>query len=257
MDWVDAVPFPTGDGPRSIEQLVEGGELVCAAGSCFLGRRSFPLSYWHGRFPLSDLLTRPYGLAAALMPGAGLEGLDLSNSLFLDIETTGLGRGGGTLVFLVGIGYFDNGFHLEQYLMRHPAEELALLEAVSRRLAGSAGLVTFNGRSFDWPMLAHRFANRGLVVPWVPAHLDLLLPARRHWRGRLPSCSLGSLEYHILRIERQDDIPSQLVPRLYWKYLQTGDGRLLQPVLEHNVTDILTMVTLTSHLGDLVEAGEL
>ncbi|MCL5025049.1 MAG: ribonuclease H-like domain-containing protein [Chloroflexi bacterium] len=257
MYWDEEAAWPAEGGPVPIEALVEGEERPTTFGPCFVARREFALSYSHGRFPLSKLLAQANGLASSLMPDAGLDGLDLRRALFMDIETTGLGLGGDTLVFLVGVGYFENGFQVEQYLVRRPAEELPMLDAVAARLSGCTGLVTFNGRSFDWPMLTARLSRNGFRVPGMPLHLDLLLPARRRWRGRLPSCSLASLEYHALMVERGDDVPGRRVPTLYWRYQRSGDGRIIRRVLEHNAGDILSMVTLASHLGGLAEEQEL
>ncbi len=238
-------------GAVPVEALLPGCEQDTPQGRYYLGQRRFSLSYQHGRHCLGSLLGYPERMQAYAERDTALRGLDLQQALYLDTETTGL-RSRGTYVFLVGIGYFQNGFHLDQYLMRSPSEELALLQAVSGRLTNCTGLVTFNGRSFDWPLVMHRLARAGLPQPPAPPHLDLLHVARRHWRGHLPSCSLASLEYHVLQVERGEDVPSRYIPALYREYLVSRDGRLLHGVLEHNALDILSLVTLANHLGEIL-----
>jgi hypothetical protein len=132
--------------------------------------------------------------------------------------------------------------------MRNNDDEAALLTAVADRLKAARFLVTFNGRGFDIPVLAARYHIAGLPPPILPPHLDLLTLARSRWRRHLPSCSLASLEFNVLQIEREQDIAGYLIPSLYQGFRATGDGRLMVPALEHNAIDILSMVTLASQL---------
>lgn len=235
-------------------------------GITVLRREKYELAHVHGDRPLNLALTQPAQFVAQLVGrsyGAPPEPFDLYDALFLDTETTGLAGGAGTLAFLIGLGYFErldadsSRFVVEQYFLRDPVEEAAMLHAIDRLAATHNHLVTFNGRSFDIPLIEARFIMSRLAPPFGDKlHLDLLMPARRAWRNMLGDCSLGSLEYHLLGVRRdQQDIAGFLIPELYREYLQSGanaDERPLtaemQRVMYHNLHDILSMVTLTSRL---------
>jgi hypothetical protein len=187
--------------------------------------------------------------------------LDLGNTAFIDTETTGLAGGVGTFVFLLGIGTFeDHVFTVRQYFLRSPAEEKALLHCASEILDRCSGLVSYNGRAFDLPLINTRF----LLNRWTPRmqdapHLDLLFPARRVWRARLGSCTLGNVEKEALDIRRRElDVPGWLVPAIYRQYLSSGEASELPRVFYHNLEDILSLVTLATRLGRLfVTDGDL
>jgi uncharacterized protein len=151
-----------------------------------------------------------------IAPGAEDSVNDFRQWLFLDTETTGLAGGTGTYAFLVGLGWWEeNGFVVEQYFMRDHGEEPSLLLEVLERLDQRRVLVTFNGKSFDWPLLQTRFQmTRVGTVPEPLAHLDLLHPARQIWRLRLKSVALTQLEKHILQLDRGQDIPSETIPEI-------------------------------------------
>lgn len=169
--------------------------------------------------------------------------------LFLDTETTGLAGGTGTNAFLVGAGYFDgDAFTLRQYFMRSPAEERSMLEELRQLFSAFPVLVTFNGKSFDWPLLDTRFLMHGYRLDFDFMHLDLLHPARRIWKHRLASCSLTSLEQELYGIQRTGDVPGYLIPQLYFDYLRDGDARRLRPVFSHNRADIVTLACLLETL---------
>ncbi|RME45738.1 MAG: hypothetical protein D6791_10020, partial [Chloroflexi bacterium] len=131
-----------------------------------------------------------------------------------------------------------------------PSEEPALIHLLDDLLQNFRAVVSFNGKAFDLPVLDTRFILWRRQFPLKNApHLDLLAPARRLWRERLPSCSLTSLEEHVLGIFREGDVPGWLVPALYFEYEKTGDAVPLKPVFTHNVFDILSMVSLTAHMA--------
>lgn len=180
------------------------------------------------------------------------ETLDPRRILYLDTETTGLG-GSGTVAFLVGMGYLtDSGFEVHQFLMRDYPEEIYLLRHVAAGLGRFDVLCTFNGSTFDVPLLESRFLmNRmdrsSLDLP----HLDLLHLCRRLWKLRLGSCSLGRLEEVILGKARQDDLPGSEVPQRYFAYLKTKQHSLLEDVLKHNAQDIASLCVLLNHMADL------
>jgi hypothetical protein len=134
--------------------------------------------------------------------------------------------------------------------MRDYDEELALLEAVGNQLAQHDALVSYNGKSFDVPLIETRFiaSRRSLgVIP--PAHLDLLHPTRRLLRGQLDRCALSDVERAVLGFRRFEDLPSWMIPSVYFQFVREGDARLLGGVLEHNRDDILSLMALTGWLA--------
>jgi len=177
--------------------------------------------------------------------------------VFLDCETTGLAGGTGTKVFLVGVARFGpDGLHVEQHFLPDYDVERPFLAGADAALSGAGCLATFNGKSFDLPLLDTRLALWKRRADWLDLpHLDLLHPARRLWRRRLESCSLTALEEQVLGFAREGDVPGWLIPSLYFGFLRTGDLAPLEPVFEHNRRDLLSLVVLATRLGRIV-AGE-
>ena len=181
--------------------------------------------------------------------------IDARDMIFLDTETTGLSGGTGTHVFLVGIGRFNgDALHVRQFFMRHPGDERGLLEALAADLGDIGALVTYNGRSFDVPLLETRYRIHGQSFATPEQHIDLLSPARAIWKHRLPSCSLGTIERMVLGVRRELDAPGWMIPQLYFDYLRSRRIDLLEPVFEHNRIDIVTLARLTA-LVQMYEAG--
>jgi uncharacterized protein YprB with RNaseH-like and TPR domain len=181
--------------------------------------------------------------------------LDARDMIFLDTETTGLSGGTGTHVFLVGIGRLHGEvLHVRQFFMRHPGDEPALLSALAADLGEIGALVTYNGRSFDVPLLETRYRMHGQLFAAPELHLDLLAAARAIWKHRLPSCSLGAIERAVLDVERELDAPGWMIPQLYFDYLRSRRIEMLEPVFEHNRIDIVSLARLTA-LVQTYEAG--
>lgn len=178
--------------------------------------------------------------------------VDLSRIVFFDTETTGLG-GAGSLAFLVGLGWFDESgcLVLEQLLLEEPGQEAALLERVTEVFSGASALVSFNGKSFDWPLLGARLVmNRLPAWPALP-HLDLLHVARRVHKRRLSRTNLKTLEAEVLGFDRSaDDISGADIPARYAHYLRTGDAEALRPVVDHNAWDVVSMAALVALYGE-------
>ena len=180
------------------------------------------------------------------------EAFDPRRILYLDTETTGLG-GSGTVAFLVGMGFLtDEGFEVHQFLMRDYPEEPYLLKHVANGLGKFDVLCTFNGTTFDVPLLESRFLmnrmdRKCLELP----HLDLLHMCRRLWKLRLGRCNLGRLEEVILGRPRKDDLPGSEVPQRYFTYLKTKQMSLLDDILKHNAQDIASLCVLLNHMADL------
>src|ERR1700722_14163514 len=171
-----------------------------------------------------------------LAPDAATEVSDPKQWLFLDTETTGLMGGTGTYPFLVGIAWWDaGGLEVEQFFMRDYHEEQALLVTLAERLAERRVLVTFNGKSFDWPLLETRYKmTRKIPAPVLRGHLDFLHPARNLWRIRLGSVRLAELEKHVLGWDRGADLISAMIPQFYFDYLRGGSPEPLVQIFLHN-----------------------
>ena len=177
---------------------------------------------------------------------ADVKALDPARWLFLDTETTGLSGGTGTYAFLVGIAWWDDErFIVEQHFMRDYAEEPSVLLEIARKIAERPILATFNGKSFDWPLLQTRFRmTRAAQIPVLQAHFDLLHPARRLWRGQLRSIAQAELERQILGMERTYDIPSETIPWRYFNFLRGGPPEAIVEVFDHNQMDLCGLAAL-------------
>lgn len=208
-----------------------------------------------------ELLSRTRDYSVTRRTRVALE--DPSKWLFLDTETTGLAGGTGTYPFLVGIAWWDaGGLQVEQFFMRDFSEEHSLLHELAARLAERPVLVTFNGKSFDWPLLENRFTmTRAISTPRLSAHLDLLHPARALWKLRLGSVRLVELERRVLDAarlgwHREDDIASALIPQYYFDYLRGGSSEPLVGVARHNQMDLRGLAALFGKINSLLASQE-
>lgn len=179
--------------------------------------------------------------------------------LFLDTETTGLAGGTGTYAFLVGLAWWDGGgLQVEQFLMRDFTEEYSVLRELATRVRDRPVLLTFNGKSFDWPLLENRFAmTRSIAVPKLAAHLDLLHPARALWKLRLGSVRLVELEQRVLDARslgwrRDHDVESAQIPQHYFDYLRGGPVAPLAGVVKHNQMDLRGLAALFAKINAML-----
>jgi uncharacterized protein YprB with RNaseH-like and TPR domain len=183
---------------------------------------------------------------------------DLAKAAFFDCETTGLAGGVGTYAFLVGVGFMSGDeFVVEQYFMQDFHQEGAVLTAVAERLAGFEFLVSYNGKCFDLPLLETRWTIHRIDYDrdmWF--HVDLLYPCRRLWKKRLADCSLSNVENRILGVKRKADVPSYLVPQIYFDYLRSGETEPLLGVFHHNRYDILSLLGLSIIIDGLLEDSD-
>jgi uncharacterized protein YprB with RNaseH-like and TPR domain len=184
---------------------------------------------------------------------------DPAKWLFLDTETTGLAGGTGTYAFLVGLAWWDaGGLQIEQFFMRDFVEEHSLLHELAARIAERPVLVTFNGKSFDWPLLESRFTmTRSITAPRLTAHLDLLHPARALWKLRLGSVRLVELERRVLDAprlgwHREDDVASALIPQYYFDYLRGGPVEPIAGIVRHNQMDLRGLAALFCKINGLL-----
>ena len=243
-----AIPRPAHSNAVPIEQAVPGRGVENDFGTCYVSVVSRSVDEAHAGERVGEALAACTTSMAEMAGDPALAELDWQRTAFVDTETTGLSGAAGTYAFLIGAGRFEDGaFHVRQFFMRHPGEEAAQLAELEDWVAGCTGLVTFNGKAFDAPLLATRYMMNGRPDPLAAArHLDLLPAARRMWRRRLPNCRLVSLESHVLGLERVDDVPGWLVPERYLRYQREGDARPLEGIFRHNALDILSMVSLVT-----------
>ena len=240
---------------KPIETVVPGREYQTNFGSLFSLGHSYPQNYLHGRQPV--LPQHPiYGLARwSRVPE--LEQKNLDQFIFLDTETTGLSGGTGTMAFMVGVARFrGESLAMEQFFLRSPAEEAALLAGLEEFCDGMAAVVTYNGKSFDIPILNTRYILQGFTSPFEDLpHLDLLHLTRRIWRARLEQCNLGNIEQQILQLQRDgDEVPGYLVPEYYAQYLRDGNAEPLRGIFYHNEQDVLSLAALFALFTDMLEA---
>jgi uncharacterized protein YprB with RNaseH-like and TPR domain len=193
-----------------------------------------------------------------LVPDAPEAVADPEQWIFLDTETTGLAGGSGTYAFLVGLAWWESGgLEVEQLFMRDYSEECSLLSALAERLAERQVLVTFNGKSFDWPLLETRYRMSRKISPPCPrAHLDLLHSARNLWRLRLGSVRLSQLERHVLGWDRGADLMSDLIPRIYLDFIRGAPSERLIPVFHHNQMDLRGLAGLSNRILSLLSDAE-
>jgi uncharacterized protein YprB with RNaseH-like and TPR domain len=196
---------------------------------------------------------------ATLANDVNLADFDIQKAIFLDTETTGLAGGTGTYAFLVGLGFFEGDiFKVKQYFMRDFHEEKALLFSLQRDLKKFDYVVSYNGKRFDMPLLNTRFiVNQNKFDFENFLQLDLLYPVRRVWKRRLGSCSLSNIESCVLNLYRKSDVPGEMVPQIYFDFVRLGQTQLLKKVFDHNVYDIVSMVSLLKALCICFENPEI
>lgn len=245
---------PQAESRYEIHSVVAGDYRATPLGDVFVAEQTYPPDHVYGESPL--ISPAPLSMISQWAKDAQISELPLSAFAFLDTETSGLSGGTGTYAFLVGAARFvEDRFVLQQFFMRDPAEEPALLEGLANFLAPCKALVTFNGKAFDAPLLSTRYRLHQIPIPYDEySHLDLLPLARRLWRDRLESRALKYLEEHVLGLTRSsEEVPGYEVPWLYFDYLRTGDARPLGGVFYHNAMDVVAMAALLAHMNDMLE----
>jgi len=218
---------------------------------------SYMLGACYGQIPISMGLQVPGTILGFLSREAGFEGLDLSSAVFLDLETTGLAGGTGTVPFLVGLAYYrDEGFKVTQFFLNEMAEEDRLVRELGQFVLdmGFKSLITYNGKVFDLPLIETRFAMHRIPCPLrgLP-HLDFLFSARSLWKHKYDSCRLFNLAQQIVQAERSEDIPGAEIPLRYFQYIRNGDFTLIDPILYHNQEDLLSLLGVVVAGAVLVE----
>src|SRR5258708_3840469 len=248
------IPAPRTDERHSIETVMTGSSVLTSFGETFIHEERFASDYRRGRATV--VLQGALSVRSGWASDARLGKMPIESFAFLDTETSGLAGGTGTYAFLIGAGRFVDGeFVLQQFFMRDPTEESAVLEGLSQFLAPAQALVTFNGKAFDAPLLVTRYTLHNQPIPFKDfSHLDLLPLARRLWRDRLESRALKYLEENILNAPRTvEEVPGYEIPYIYFDYLRDGDARPLKGVFYHNAMDVVALAALLSHTATMLE----
>jgi uncharacterized protein YprB with RNaseH-like and TPR domain len=211
-----------------------------------LFENAYPLETSYGKITLSSGLQIKGDVLTWLSRDSAFENLDLSNALFIDLETTGLSGGTGVIPFLIGLGYYrDDRFHVKQFFLGELAEEERMIQEFGQFLSqmNFQSIITFNGKGFDMPLLETRFIlhRQPFSLSELP-HLDFLYSARSLWRHKHQSCRLYHLAREVVQADRAEDIPAAEVPGRFFQYLQTGNFEVIEPVLYHNQEDILSLL---------------
>ena len=243
-------------GEFEIGKVVPGEVIGDANDGFFLVRNDFPIDTPHGNMTLGSALQADARHIAVSANDEELTAFDPTTAVFVDTETTGLMGGSGTVAFLVGVGYFtEDVFRLDQCFMRDYDDEEPMLEYLNGLFENADTLVSYNGKTFDLPLLRARFiTNRTPFRLESAMHLDLVHAARRFWKKRLGDCSLGNIESAILGIQRHGDVAGSEIPQLWLNYLHTRDARRLEPVFYHHKMDILSLAALTGYLSQTLGA---
>ena len=277
---------PDSGGYESVMDLSRAGEILGGRpvrngfGACLVIDRRYESDRFHGdtqigEWELDDcegLTVLDPSLGPGFVRAPAPDGSMSSGSgriprrtIFIDLETTGLSGGAGTVAFLLGCGYFDLGaFQVRQFLLTSHSAERALLCAAAEFFEGAELIVTFNGKTFDVPVMETRWVFHRMEMPLdgVP-HFDMLHPARRLWRSRTGDasmddggCRLTTLERVLMGVRRVGDVPGFEIPSRFFGFLRTGDPRPLEPVLEHNRLDLVSLAAVTGRAARLARHGE-
>ncbi len=219
---------------------------------------TFAESHHHGSVAVAHALKAAAQDLSVLALDPTLAEIDFSRALYLDTETTGLLGGAGTLPFLVGMARFEGrALTVEQLLLERPGQEAPILARLAELMAEASCIVSFNGKSFDWPLLRTRYILNRVKAPKVPGHLDLLHCARRIYKRRLGTVRLIHLERAILGFERVDDLPGELIPETYLAFLRgRASGGTLRPIVEHNLSDLVALPALLGEVARRFASGE-
>lgn len=240
---------------RACAELLEGEERETEAGRCWVVVTTAPYE-WPGRAEGAWGAEAVDWESVCRLARVGLQRpVDPARVVLIDTETTGVAGGAGTFAFLIGIGFLEaDHVRVEQYFMRDYQEEPAQLAALRAALAerGMDAVVSYNGRNFDLPLLQSRMIQNRLADPFEhAAHIDLLHVARRLWKARIGDCSLGSVERHVLGLDRGDDVPGFMIPRIYFDFVRGIAPERMPPVLKHNRRDIVSLAGLLAAVSDL------
>ncbi|MCM3724358.1 ribonuclease H-like domain-containing protein [Neobacillus cucumis] len=218
---------------------------------CFIREVRYPLAYQHGLYCFDEFRTavNSWNESEIIHPLSS-KGHRVEELFFFDTETTGLGGGVGNTIFILGYAsVLGDELILRQHILPNPGAEVPLYQSFLEKV-NYRTLVTYNGKSFDWPQVKTRHTLVREHVPKLPAfgHFDLFHAARRLWKHKLDRLKLSIVEKEVLGVERLDDIPGYLAPIIYFDFIESKRPDGMIGILKHNEIDILSLVTLYTHL---------
>jgi uncharacterized protein YprB with RNaseH-like and TPR domain len=242
--------YSLGGDHAPLEEALSGAVLETEHGACYCVDTEYAMEHRYGGHTLRSAFDIDREGICVAGKDEALSSFEISRCVFLDTETTGLAGGSGTYAFLVGLGFFaGNKFLVRQLFMRDYDEEEALLSVVAESLAGREFVVTYNGKTFDVPLIRDRLVMcRMAPILSAVNQLDLLHAARRIWGRRLSDCRLVTVERSVLGVDRGEDIPSEDIPLVYFDFLRSGDASGLAAVFRHNRSDVLLLPILLKEI---------
>jgi uncharacterized protein len=259
MDIIDKIryyqesaqPKPKSKNKSNLQELAELLQgTVFEEKSLPLIKRESYFSFNHLQIDgfLSDMIRLPL-----LTKGDFTAPINVKKLLFFDLETTGLAGGTGTYPFLIGIAFFENDrFKVVQYFLPEYDRDIYAYLDIKKNTKGKTILASFNGKSYDYPLLKNRFIlNRFDDMFKDFRHIDLLHLSRRIWKNSLDSCSLGNIEQKIFKFSRLNDIEGYLIPNTYFSYLQNGNINDISNIIFHNEQDLVSLARLIIFLSQL------
>ena len=241
--------------PDYVATALGGRRISTRFGECMVIDRRYESERWHGGIQIGECTLEDLESLRVLDPA--LSDVAPRRTVFIDLETTGLSGGAGTVAFLVGCGYFDLGaFQVRQFLLMSHAGERALLAAVAEFFEDADLIVTYNGKTFDVPVMETRWLFHRMEMPLdgVP-HFDMLHSARRLWKHDEQGCRLSTLERTLFDVRRVGDVPGLEIPSRFFGFVRSGDPRPLEPVLEHNRIDLVSLAAVTARAVKLARDG--
>ncbi len=260
------VPDAEDPGPRVPAADALGGVALDPAGACVVIDRAYAADRSHGRLSIGRCKPNPAAPIHLFDPRLQGDPAWWRRVVYFDVETSGLSGGAGTLAFLVGCAWFKGeDFEIRQFFLAGPSGERPMLDALARVFDEASLIVTYNGRTFDVPLMETRWAfhRKGAPTDDLP-HFDMLPPARRLWGRRdrgsaaldeSEGCSLAALERRVLRFHRIGDVPGLEIPARYFHFLRTGQATAIEGVLEHNRLDLISLAVVMSHALWLAQEG--
>jgi len=227
---------------RSISDFVQGSWINTHFGDIFRAESDYPLINPYGNLDLKTI----YNFSSSDFSSVfQLEiPVNAEKLLFIDTETTGLSGGAGTLAFLIGLGWLaEDRFIVHQYFITQLNHEEGMLELIRKLIPNFDCIVTYNGKSYDIPLLNSRFIMNRMSPPFDNlGHIDLLHPTRTLWRFSMENCKLKTVETDLLGLYREDDIPGEMIPDVYFDYLRNRRAEKIERIFYHNRFDVITML---------------
>jgi len=232
---------------RAMHEFVDGEYINTSFGDIFVAQVRYPREYRHGGLSLRSISQISDKWLSRWGKFSSPKKFNHRKTIFVDTETSGLAGGGGTIPFLIGIGYFYRGlFRVEQFFADSFSREEGMLDLVTDFVEPFDTVVTFNGKTFDLPLIETRYLLKRKQSPFSRMeHLDLLHPSRQLWNLSLDNCKLQTIERDILRFRRIHDLPGSEIPQAYFDYIRLGNPDPLYRVFQHNADDIASLSAVT------------